>query len=1065
MLPIGIALVAASVAYADFYPIALTPGSYNADVVVEKNAAPGPIVPNGYTTASMDGGTNNNGDTWHEQGFFINESPVVSGLPPAGTTITSAFNANHLYQFAPSYVGPNAVMLDASWFTNCNLKVTAPANYGALTFLASGGNGGCVFRVTVKHADGSSELVTNNAPDWFFSANPAYTANGRCNAQSFTSDNYNSANPRLYERDNTLANTTSPVTNLFFEFISGNGSGHSGILAISGQDPSGGNFNPIAVTGYNADIVVEAAAGPTSGALSNYVTVTMDGGTNRTGNTWYERGFDTFHPLSGIPAAGTILDSTNLPNHHYLMPADYTVNNAIYCESNNPSVLVTFATPTNLTGLAFLSANANGNITVQTLINHADLTVETNTFLSRDWFNNTPAAYTANGRVNVGNRIEDSVLPGTSNPRLYEAQFNLKPNATSPVTSVQFNWTTNGNPSASARLVIFAVSGTTNPVPPLVATQPVSVKTNPASVVVFTASASGTAPITYQWQKGTNGVFVNLTDGGNISGSLTTTLTLNTADIPDEADYRMVASNVAGNGNSQVASLIILSTLADIPAPGDPITAYQPNGGSSPGAETVDHSIDDSTSKYLNFGKNGGNPFAGPVGFITTPSFGRSRVTVMRLYTANDAPERDPATVTLEGSDDGGASYTLITSNNITMPDARNAGGTGLDPINQNIVQIRFNNTSGYTTYRWSVWNVKNNGTANSMQVGEVELLGVADTSGKPTFTTQPVNTTAYSESALALSAAANGTPAPSLRWQKGTNGVYVALTDGGRITGSQTGNLNINPTHFTDVADYICIAQNTSGSTTSSVARVSIVSTLLDVTTPGDPITSFGDQSLGFWGANADPLNAIDDLNTVKYQNGGSGFSASAGFPPFSGPVGVVVTPSVGATRVVGMRIYTADGNVERDPVDYIVEGSNDGTTFHTLSSGALNLPLARADNTQAFDPIHQPMQEVLFPTPAVDYTSYRVTFNHTRDNSGSGANSLQIGELELLGAIKLTLSPAGGGAFTITPTAPGELQSTTALTSTPVWVDEGPISPTSPVTITPNPGTPIKLYRVVNQ
>jgi hypothetical protein len=83
--------------------------------------------------------------------------------------------------------------------------------------------------------------------------------------------------------------------------------------------------------------------------------------------------------------------------------------------------------------------NANGNITVQVLINHADSTVETNTFVSRDWFNNTPAAYTANGRVNLGNRVENSVLPGTSNPRLYEAQFNLKPNATSPVTGATFD--------------------------------------------------------------------------------------------------------------------------------------------------------------------------------------------------------------------------------------------------------------------------------------------------------------------------------------------------------------------------------------------------------------------------------------------------------------------------------------------------------------------------------------------------------------------------------------------------------------------------------------------------
>src|SRR6185369_10130840 len=134
LIPVGLALIYASVARADFYPIALTPASYNADAVVEKTAVPAPLVPDGYTTASMDGGTNNNGDTWHEAGFFANETPVVSGLPAAGSTITSAFNANHQYQFAPSYTAPNAVMLDATYFTNANLAVTTPALYGALSF-------------------------------------------------------------------------------------------------------------------------------------------------------------------------------------------------------------------------------------------------------------------------------------------------------------------------------------------------------------------------------------------------------------------------------------------------------------------------------------------------------------------------------------------------------------------------------------------------------------------------------------------------------------------------------------------------------------------------------------------------------------------------------------------------------------------------------------------------------------------------------------------------------------------------------------------------------------------
>ena len=39
--------------------------------------------------------------------------------------------------------------------------------------------------------------------------------------------------------------------------------------------------------------------------------------------------------------------------------------------------------------------------------------------------------------------------------------------------------------------------------------------------------------------------------------------------------------------------------------------------------------------------------------------------------------------------------------------------------------EVNFANTAGYTTYRLSFNNVKNNAAANSFQIGEIELLGV----------------------------------------------------------------------------------------------------------------------------------------------------------------------------------------------------------------------------------------------------------------------------------------------------------------------------------------------------
>jgi hypothetical protein len=62
---------------------------------------------------------------------------------------------------------------------------------------------------------------------------------------------------------------------------------------------------------------------------------------------------------------------------------------------------------------------------------------------------------------------------------------------------------------------------------------------------------------TYQWRVGTNGVYVDLTDGGQISGSATTNLTINNLTLANAADYLVRVSSAAGSLTSTVATLTI----------------------------------------------------------------------------------------------------------------------------------------------------------------------------------------------------------------------------------------------------------------------------------------------------------------------------------------------------------------------------------------------------------------------------------------------------------------------------------------------------------------------------
>src|ERR1051325_4781826 len=87
-------------------------------------------------------------------------------------------------------------------------------------------------------------------------------------------------------------------------------------------------FSPIAVSGYNHDVVVEAGA---PGPLNDAVNATTDGGTNKNGNTFFEQGYYPGH-TNGIPAAGTVLSNAN---HKFLMPPNYHVNDVLMIGHHN----------------------------------------------------------------------------------------------------------------------------------------------------------------------------------------------------------------------------------------------------------------------------------------------------------------------------------------------------------------------------------------------------------------------------------------------------------------------------------------------------------------------------------------------------------------------------------------------------------------------------------------------------------------------------------------------------------------------------------------------------------
>ncbi|HOW67033.1 MAG TPA: PA14 domain-containing protein [Candidatus Paceibacterota bacterium] len=173
-------------------------------------------------------------------------------------------------------------------------------------------------------------------------------------------------------------------------------------------------------------------------------------------------------------------------------------------------------------------------------------------------------------------------------------------------------------------------------------------------------------------------------------------------------DYVQVAMRKVGDTNA-ANTLSPLSDLiywygpeVNVLAAGNTIAATSTN---SPAAEQAPNAIDgDPSTKYLNFDKLN-------AGFTVTPAKA-STIRGIALTSANDAPERDPASFEVWGSVNG-TTFTKIA-----------AGTVPAFPERFIRREIYFDNATAYTTYKVIFPTVANAASANSMQVADVELLG-----------------------------------------------------------------------------------------------------------------------------------------------------------------------------------------------------------------------------------------------------------------------------------------------------------------------------------------------------
>jgi hypothetical protein len=96
---------------------------------------------------------------------------------------------------------------------------------------------------------------------------------------------------------------------------------------------------------------------------------------------------------------------------------------------------------------------------------------------------------------------------------------------------------------------------------PAISSEPQSRTNNIGTAATFTVGAIGAGPLSYRWRKGN----VSLSNGGNISGATTPTLTVASVAPSDATNYSVIVSNSFGSVTSMVATLtVVMSPATDL---------------------------------------------------------------------------------------------------------------------------------------------------------------------------------------------------------------------------------------------------------------------------------------------------------------------------------------------------------------------------------------------------------------------------------------------------------------------------------------------------------------------
>jgi hypothetical protein len=420
---------------------------------------------------------------------------------------------------------------------------------------------------------------------------------------------------------------------------------------------------------------------------------------------------------------------------------------------------------------------------------------------------------------------------------------------------------TNIDGSATSSAAVLTVTN----VPPTIVTQPTSQTNGVGTTVTLAVTATGTSPLSYQWQVGgmnlVNGAVKN---GPTISGATTNVLTIKNVQLTNSGSYTVIVTNYGGSVTSSNAVLTVLSSPV--------IVSLQPTNQAMAVGSNASFTVTAIGTVPLhyqwwvngtNLVKNGSHK-NGPIfsGATTTNlTIKNVQMTNSGSYTVvvtNIAGSVISSNLTLTVTNIPPAitRQPLSQTNGVGTIVTFTVTATGTAPLSYqwqvngtNLVNGAVKNgptISGVTTTNLTIKNVQTNNSGNYTVIvtnfggavtSSVALLTMQTT---PLITVQPTNQTIAVGSKATFSVTAIGTVPLRYHWQlNGTN-----LVNGGHISGATTANLTIKNARTNDSGNYTVVVTNLAGSVTSSNAVLTVASSPVITIQPTNQTMAVGSKA-----------------------------------------------------------------------------------------------------------------------------------------------------------------------------------------------------------------------------